>query len=226
MSMVEIPMKGVDVMLAIPAGRDFDPATVRSIVATFIACQQRGIAVRLGMVANCSVIEWARDEIIDLFLESPCNALFCIDSDMVWEPEQFIRMLVLNQIHPVVCASYPAKKDAVTYYINRDENEELVPDEMGLVEVWGVGLGFTVIRREVIDKLVGKSERVKDEITGREFASVFRVGAVNGGRRGEDMAFFSDIRDLGYKVKLDPSIDLGHIGRKVYRGCLKDALLN
>jgi hypothetical protein len=36
-------------------------------------------------------------------------------------------------------------------------------------------------------------------------------------RRGEDGAFFDDIRALGHKVWLDPTIELGHVGTKVYR---------
>ena len=41
---------------------------------------------------------------------------------------------------------------------------------------------------------------------------------------GEDMAFFEDLQKLGYKVHLDPSIELGHIGRKVYTGKIMDLL--
>jgi len=34
--------------------------------------------------------------------------------------------------------------------------------------------------------------------------------------RGEDYSFFTDVRSLGYKVWLDPSVKPGHIGAKVY----------
>jgi hypothetical protein len=51
---------------------------------------------------------------------------------------------------------------------------------------------------------------------------VFRLDRVKtNGRRtaqGEDMAFFADLRELGYDVWLDPTIQLGHVGNYVYRG--------
>ena len=224
---MNVPMGGVDVMLAIPAGRDFDPLTVRSLVATFNACNKRGIKITLDMVANSSVIQWARDEGIDHFLKSQCNVLFMVDSDMVWEPEQFIRLLVLSQLRPVVCAAYPAKRDPTAFFLLYDQSKDIwaSADELGLLDIQGVGLGFTVIRREVIEKVAKKAKRVKDAISGREMASMFRIDSTkDGDRRGEDIAFFADIRNAGYKVLLDPSIDLGHVGRKVYRGSIRDAL--
>jgi hypothetical protein len=50
------------------------------------------------------------------------------------------------------------------------------------------------------------------------------VGQPIYGRRGEDMAFFADLRDLGYTVWLYPNIQLGHIGTKTYRGDLMAAM--
>jgi hypothetical protein len=37
------------------------------------------------------------------------------------------------------------------------------------------------------------------------------------GGGGEDVAFFADVRALGFKVWLDATINLGHVGAKVYR---------
>jgi hypothetical protein len=38
------------------------------------------------------------------------------------------------------------------------------------------------------------------------------------------MAFFSDIRDLGYQVNIDPNVTLGHVGPKEYRASILDYL--
>ncbi len=221
-NMQTINMAGVSVMLGIPAGRDFDALTVKSLVQTFISAQQRGVSVQLGMVAHCAVIQWARDEVIDLFLQSDCTTLFWIDSDMVWEPGQFLRLVIWSQLYDVVCAAYPAKQDATTFFMLRDEKE--VANGHGLMEIEGTGLGFVVMRRAVVEKLAKASTTLRDQISGRDIPSVFRVDGVGGNRRGEDMAFFADIRAAGYKVMLDPTVDLGHIGRKVYTGSIRDAL--
>ena len=225
---MDIKLDGLSVMVGIPTTRDFHPWTVKSLLATSNMCQRMGIPCQLGMIAGNAVIQWGRDEVVDIFMQSRANRLFWIDSDMVWKPEDFMRMLALSQVRDVVCATYTAKLDRPTFYVNHERDAPFVYDELGLLEIWGVGLGFTVMRREVIEKLVAQAPRIHDEISDREMAEVFRVGGLdeNGRRRrqGEDMGFFNDIRALGYKVWLDPQVDLGHIGTKKYEGSVRDAL--
>jgi hypothetical protein len=223
-TLVDIPVGDISVMVGIPTCRDFHPLTVKSLIGTFAACRERNIACELGLVSGMGIIEWARDEVVDLFLKSKATRLFWIDSDMVWEPAQFIRLLALSGLVDVLAATYPAKREPPTFYVNRDVDKPVEPDALGLIEVWGTGLGFCVMRRVVVEKLAARAERVRDQVNGQEIASVFRVDRHNQDRRGEDMAFFSDIRALGYKVLLDPSVDLGHIGTKLYTGSIRDAL--
>jgi hypothetical protein len=220
---ITIDLAELRVMVGIPAGRDLPALTVKSLLATQALCRDKQVPFDLGMVIGSAVVQWARDEVVDLFLKSEATRLFWIDSDMVWEPEQFMRMLALSQYREVICAAYPAKKDQPTFYVNYDE-QGLVRGEYGLLEIKGVGLGFTVIARHVIEKLAAKAPRVSDGISQRTLASVFRIGATDGKREGEDMAFFRDIRELGYKVWLDPTVSLGHYGSKVYTGSIQDAL--
>lgn len=189
---------------------------------TFNQCQIMGIHAQLALVANNAIIQWARDEVVDLFLQSNCNRLFWIDSDMVWEPNDFIRMLALSQKRDIVCATYPAKKEPTTFYVNHDP--PLVADELGLFEIKGAGLGFTVMTRRVVEALVDNAYKAVDEITGKEIPQVFRVGMKDGKRIGEDMAFFQDARELGFKVFLDPLVKLKHLGLKQYEGSILDAI--
>jgi hypothetical protein len=221
---VTIDLAGLNVMVGMPAGRDFHPLTVKSLMATQSLCRDRQVPFQMGMVIGSSVVQWARDEVVDVFLKSDATRLFWIDSDMVWEPEQFMRMLALSQYREVICAAYPAKIDQPTFYVNWDAKDKLVRGEYGLIEIKGIGLGFTVMRREVVEKLAYEAPRIVDEIAGRDIATVFRIGQVDGKRQGEDMAFFADIRELGYKVWLDPAVSPSHIGSKVYRGSIQDAL--
>jgi hypothetical protein len=225
---VNIALTDLSVVLGMPAGRDLHPMVVKSLMATQSVCRDMRVPFSLGMIVGSSVVQWARDEVVDVFLKSSANRLFWVDSDMVWEPGDFMRLLSLSQFHDVVCATYPAKVDQPTFYVNRDPAAPLVANEWGLVETWGVGLGFTVMHRRVVEQLAANAPQVHDDVAGRALAQVFRVDHVrNDGRcsrRGEDMAFFSDIRALGHKVFLDPDTNLGHIGTKTYRGSIRDAL--
>jgi hypothetical protein len=219
---MQIKLDGLRVAVGIPAGRDFHALTVKSLLGTFNLCNTVGVHAQLALVANNSIVQWARDEVIDLFLQTNCNRLFWLDSDMVWEPEDFMRMLALSQERDIVCATYPAKKDQPTFYVNYDP--PFVSDDLGLFEVKGVGLGFTVMNRRVVEALVNQSPKAKDEISGKEIAQVFRVGIKDGKRIGEDMAFFEDARSLGFKVFLDPLVKLKHLGIKQYEGSIMDAI--
>lgn len=221
---IEISLKDVSVMVGMPAGGNLSPFTVQSLLTTFSRCQRLDVGCELGMVAHCSVIQWARDEVIDLFLKSDCNRLFWIDSDMTWSADQFVRLLALSQQRDVVCGAYPAKTDRPTFYLKYDTTRALNLDSLGLLPILGTGLGFTVMSREVIEVVAAAAPRAFDEISQRDMAQVFRIDTADGHRRGEDMAFFSDIRQAGYDVWLDPSINLGHIGHHRYTAQIRDAL--
>lgn len=224
MSSVDVKLDGLSVMIGMPAGGMIPPMTAKSLVGSFLACQQMKIACQLGMITGCSIVTHARDEVLDLFLKSDANRLFWIDSDMVWEAGDFIRMLAMSKLREVVCATYTAKGDTPTFFINHDSSDSLHQQDYGLVEVKGVGLGFTVIHREPLVKLAESKPQVKDQVSGRSCAAVFRTGIVDGCRQGEDMAFFSDLRELGYKVWLDPEVCPGHFGTKLYTGSIKSAM--
>jgi len=223
----DISLDGLSVCLGIPAGRDIPALTVKSIAGTYNLCHSLGILCDLAIIANNAVIQWARDEVINSFLATKATRLFLIDSDIIWEPEDFVRMLALSQKRDVVCATYPAKLDPTTFYILRDTEEALVSDEYGLFEILGAGLGFCVMTREVVEKLHEKAPKLYDEISGRDVAEIFRVGRTTEGKRqGEDMGFFEDIRNLGFTIYLDPAVNLGHVGQKIYNGSIMDSLNN
>jgi hypothetical protein len=220
---VTFSLEAISVMLGMPAGRDLPALTVKSMLGTQAICRDAGVPFQLGMVTGSAVIQWARDEVVDLFLQSQATRLFWIDSDMVWQPEQFMRLLALTAVHDVVCAAYPAKREQPTFFVNWGAGG-MAQNEFGLLEIKGVGLGFTVMTRKVVEELAARAPRTVDDVAQHEMASVFRVGRTPEGRRqGEDMALFQDIRSLGYTVWMDPQTDLGHIGPKTYTGSIRDA---
>lgn len=221
----KIVLDGLSVCIGMPCSRDIPVSVVRSLFATRDICGSHGVPCSLAIVSGNAVIQWARDEVMALMLKSQANRFFMIDSDIVWKPEDFMRLLALSQKRDVICVSYPAKKEPTTFFIRRDESKKLVPDKYGLLEVQGAGLGFTVITREVAEAVSESSEDIHDEISGTTSKSIFKIGSVDGHRRGEDMAFFDKISELGYKVFLDPTISLGHVGPKTYEARALEALM-
>lgn len=217
----QISLKGVSVTLGLPIRGGFPPETTVSLCATVQKCTELGVRCDLA-VEKSGIVNVGRDAVLDTFLKGPTDKLFWIDSDMVWDADDFMRLLAISTRVDVVGATYPAKVDGPsTFYVNLDKERKTGP--FGIIEAKGFGLGFTIVSREVCEKLAAQSPRVNDTLNGRDMAAVFRVDIFEGKRRTEDMAFFSDIRDLGYTVWLDPSIELGHIGEKQWRGSIMNA---
>jgi hypothetical protein len=75
-----------------------------------------------------------------------------------------------------------------------------------------------------MQKLADKSPKLIFPENPEPIPHIFRCDSINGEFRGEDMAFFADVHDLGYKVYLDPTIALGHVGQKTYMAALIEHL--
>lgn len=221
---MDIRIDDLSVYVGIPAGRPPECwETVLSWGETTRVCQKIGLPLVPGFTKGCAIVTHARDIVLHEFLESPCNRLFCIDSDMEWLPDHFLRLVALSQVVDVVGAVYPAKRDTPTFFVNLADRKEVECDEYGLMEVDGIGMGFTIINRKVIEELVATKPTMLDQMTGKTMAKVFRTDIHQGNFRGEDMCFFADLKELGYRVHIDPSIDLAHHGQKRYTGRFMDA---
>ncbi|MES2155741.1 MAG: hypothetical protein V4510_11455, partial [bacterium] len=220
---MDLDIKDLSIFLATPVNRDFPWQTARSLIETAEALTIRGVPHSFQFLAQGSQIDHDRSQLAHQFLQSKHNRIFWIDSDMSWDADSFLRVLALSTVHAVVGASYPAKKGPGLEFHIEVEKAELEADEYGCLKVWGLGLGFCCVAREVIEKLAEQSPRFTRD--GEVIPMIFRTGIDDEGTyRSEDMHFFRACRKLGYAVNVDPTVELGHIGGKEYRGRLIDAL--
>lgn len=220
---LEIP-HGLSVFIGMPVGGSSIPLqTTVSLMGTADACARVGIECGFYTHAAAHVI--SRDAVFNAFLHSGADKLFWIDSDMVWSPDDFLRMVALSCRVQIVVAAYPAKVagEAPTYYANFIEGPQAL-SELGLLKVTGMGLGFAIMSRQACERIAATKPNVHDQISGEDMPAVFRFDVHNGNRRTEDMAFFADLIDLGYTIYADPHITLGHVGPKEWRGRWLDTL--
>lgn len=213
-------MAGVSCFLAMPTHRDIPAQTVVSLLETQSEMQARGIPLKVYLEVGGSLVHHARTSLVYQFLKTDSTKLFWVDSDITWKAADFIRLLALSTKMDVVCAAYPVKQDPPLFFLRYDESRVHQTNEYGCLPVRGAGLGFAVISRNVIEQLSAKAPLHKYPFQSEKIPRVFRCDNDGDEERGEDMAFFSDICDLGYVVNLDPSVSLGHIGNKVYRGSI------
>ncbi len=226
---MEVAIRGMTVAIGMPVFGGIPAGTAMSLFRTINKCKDVGVVLDYINV-SAPYVHISRDMVVDAFLKGPCQKLFFIDQDETWEPDAFLRLVAISTERKVVGASYPAKQDGpLQFFINWLDEAKSEPP-FGLIKVGGMGLGFTIIDRSVIEQLAAKAPRKRHPSKGEVRAGIFRVDSIaltDDGildDRGEDIAFFHDVAALGIDVWIDPSITIGHIGQKEWRGRLLDRL--
>lgn len=220
-------MAGIKVMLAIPTHRDIPVQTVKSLLETQAALSSGRIPSLMEMQSGGSLVHHARTKAAWHFLQSDCTHLFWVDSDMAWQASDFLRLLAIGTKLECVSGAYPCRAEPIRFFIaGAAEDEQVEANEYGCIPVHGLGLGFTCVQRSVIEKVADQSPRLNyPDIDEGPIPRIFRCDERDGYARGEDIAFFDDVRALGFQPWLDPSIELGHIGAKEYRAKFSDHLV-
>ena len=219
MEKIEISFKGVKPFIAIPVHRTVEAETFIASLSTIDKLARSGIDYVAEVAKGSSLVESARNKLAHRFLKSDCSHIFWIDSDINWEVDAFMRLLALSTKVTIAAGCYPAKCDGPKFMINGT----LEPSLMGTYAVNGLGLGFCCVRRRVIEDLASRAPKLKYP-EGEEMFRIFRCDIDGDHFMGEDIAFFTDARKLGYHVHVDQTLELGHIGAKEYRGRLADAI--
>lgn len=219
---MQVNLGGISVCIGMPVYGRIPPHTTLSLAHTALNCGAGGIGLSICMEAR-GVVTWARDMVLDSFLRGNASKLFWIDSDMAWEPETFMRLLALSTMRDVVCGAYRSKEDEPRYQVNGTGEEE-INDDLGLIPIRGIGLGFTIMDRKVCEAVSERAVLSHDDINGRDMRGVFRTDVIDGKRIGEDIAFFNDVSALGYTIWMDPTLELGHVGEKMWSGRAIDSL--
>ena len=171
-----------------------------------------GISSKCRIVRSGALIDQVRNQIADWFLnETDADTLICIDSDMVFDWNTMQRLLVYSSHYPLVAGAYNSKQEPPKFIVTVSTT---VPAENGLVPVDSLGFGFVAIKREVFEGMKNVVESYKDEQ--KTLHAFFRLDLTNGVYRGEDIYFFDKAREAGFQAYVDPMIELGHVGIKVY----------
>lgn len=170
----------------------------------------------------------ARAEIVHDFLNRDVTHLLFIDGDMEFSPDVVKSMLMTG--HPVVGCSYPGRastaKDIRMLAKLFPESEREDP-RMGCIRVAALGLGLTLIRRDVLEAMVkhyGPELRYTDERTKISLVGLFHEELKEGALTGEDFMFFNRWRAIGGEVWLLVDAPLTHHFETAVTGNVRDVL--
>lgn len=185
-----------------------------SLIATVKEAEKRGIFVHAIYTSYDSLVQRARNSLVRLALNGGYDDLFFIDSDCEWQPEWFFRFL--DRPEPVLGAALIKKSDKESYTVKIMDRKLKWSEDGKLLEVDGVGTGFLRISREALQQVWDISEPYTSE--GEEHRMVCDIKVENGDLISEDYVLANKWKSLGYKIWLDPTITINHIGIKKFRG--------
>lgn len=218
---VEFDLAGLSVCIAIPAYDGKVPVDLMAaLLRTVGLFSTHGIKTILLSERENGLVDSVRNRLTHRFLnETECQKIFWIDSDIVWEPEDALRLVAMSTKNRIVAATYQARKDPPTYFVGLTTPDQ---DEFGLIDITGCGFGFIVLDRDVF--LKQKEHTIaytdKQDLITRYFAIVVEESREKPGTlqyKGEDMYFLNRTHyEFGEKIKLDPTIQLKHYGTKEY----------
>lgn len=165
----------------------------------------------------------ARNAVIGKFMAGDYTDLVMIDGDISWPPGTLTRLIQHDQ--DFVAAAYRGRTDdKEIYFVQWPQHKEMWTDPASgypLLKVDGVTIGFCRLRRGCVQKLV-------DSLNGHYYVDplcpdeslpwLIDFERRDGVRLEEGYALCRKWRDLGGTVWLDPAINLGHMGPKVFEG--------
>ena len=172
-------------------------------------------------------IAYARNILTARFLQSDYDYLLFVDSDVEFEPECPLRMLVAQR--DIVCTPYRIKTNdpSVTKYtttVKDTQNVTILPG--GLIEILQGPAGMMMIHRRVFEKLM--KERPDLEIQTHQHKDLFPKDLKifsfwdctfkDGMWTGDDIAFCNLARSVDFKLHANIESSLTHHGSYGYQG--------
>jgi len=195
-----------------------------SMLKFMAAANRLGLQFTVDTMVNESLIPRGRNSLVAKFLafDPKSTHLMFVDSDIGFEPEEIIKLMLANK--DVAGGLYPKKALPIQYVVNKVPNSI---KEGNLVEVANLGTGFMMIKREAIETLIRARPDLhyQDAIGLDPKYDPFKyalfdtlIDPVTKEYLSEDYYFCKLWRDMGGKIWADLSVKLDHAGYYKFAG--------
>ena len=207
----------------------YDSVKINTMLSVIKLVQQLGKSgIEVGIQTMKSpLIHQARNYLTSVFLTTQYQYMLFIDSDVEFEPEAVIRMMVVKK--RIVCTPYRVKSPEIDKHIYtvefKDPKNILVLAE-GLVEIEAGPTGLMLIDRQVFEKIIKnrpdlkiKNKAVPSPGASHEFYyNFFDFGFNDGYAMGEDIFFCKLARDNDFRIFANIESSTAHHGSFAWRG--------
>lgn len=231
--------EGRKVMIAMPVHRTIEAGTTHTLLANFgmFGASKCGFITTRGI----TLLEDARNTLVEKFLQSDSERLLFIDDDMILPcgsvpifkghygidvPDKFAAKVLISELwnadKDVVGALYFGRNTrGVAQYAEAFESEQEDRrahnmDFDGVQMTKWVGTGAMMIKREVFVKMKSLASQLWPQIIpvrpGIPYGYFNRIRADS----GEDVSFCYRVRDCGMEVYVHRGVVCGHEGRMIF----------
>ena len=220
------------VYIAMPCYDSVHINTMLSVIKLVQQLGKSGIAVGINTMKS-PLIHQARNYLTSVFLTTKYQYLLFIDSDVEFEAEAVVRMLVSKK--RIICTPYRVKAEQLDKHIYTVEFKDpktipFLPG--GLVEIEAGPTGLMLIDRVVFERIIKNHPelKIKNEAIPNPGAShtfyynFFDFGFKDGYSTGEDISFCKLARGSDFQIYANTESTTLHHGSYAWKGKFGESL--
>jgi len=182
------------------------PQTVTSLIAARDTLLHKNVGVAVS-IQEGGYKPYNMNRLVKHAQDEGFTHLMSIDNDMIFPSSGILRLLDADK--DIIGANYNQRttglsgNEVIATIKFAGKDGKLISKEIPsqLFECWSLGLGFSLMKMSIFDKL--------EKPYFRDFESP------EGEHHTEDVEFFTKCQKAGFKVWCNPTIEMGHIGKNV-----------
>ena len=220
------------VFIAMPC---YDSVKINTMLSVVKLVQQLGRSgIETGIhTMKSPLIHQARNYLTSVFLTTQYQYMLFIDSDVEFEPEAVIRMMVAKK--RIVCTPYRVKSadiDKHIYTVEFKDPKNILVLAEGLDEIEAGPTGLMLIDRKVFERIIKNHPELKimnkatpkAEKSHEFYYNFFDFGFNNGYAMGEDVSFCRLARDNDFRIFANIESSTTHHGAYAWKGMFGESL--
>ena len=223
------------IFIAMPCYDSVKINTMLSVVKLIQQLGKSGIEVGIHTMKS-PLIHQARNYLTSVFLTTEYQYLLFIDSDVEFDPESVLKMLIAKK--NIVCTPYRVKSADINqhlYTVEFKDPKNILILAGGLVEIEAGPTGLMLIDRKVFEKIIKNRPDLKiknrvnpgikeDEKSHGFYYLFFDFAFEDGYTIGEDLSFCKLARKEGFKLYANIDSMTAHRGEYAWTGKFGDSL--
>ena len=220
------------IFIAMPC---YDSVKINTMLSVIKLVQQLGKSgIETGIhTMKSPLIHQARNYLTSVFLTTQYQYMLFVDSDVEFEPEAVLRMMVAKK--NIVCTPYRVKAEELSkhiYTVEFKDPKNILVLAGGLVEIEAGPTGLMLIDRKVFEKIIKNHPELKirnkatpkAEKSHEFYYNFFDFGFNDGYAMGEDVSFCRLARGNGFKIYANIESSTTHHGAYAWKGTFGESM--